>query len=156
MKNKILKIILIITILLIIFDQITKIIAKFNIHESREIGFFEISLIENQGIAFGMNNGNTQNIVLTLVILGMIINFIIKQKEQIDLKTALALSLILSGGISNLLDRIIHGGVVDFIGIKNFAIFNMADCYIVVGWILMIIFVIKFSKGILGVKNCEK
>ena len=94
--------------------------------------------------------------ILTFVILLLIVNFIRTQKEMIDTKTSVALGFILAGGISNLIDRIIRGGVMDFIQVKNFAVFNLADSYVVIGWILIVIFLIKFNQGIVGGKRCEK
>lgn len=156
MKNKILKLIFILTILLICIDQISKIIIKYNYEENIEDKIFSITLIENAGMAFGVNENNTKNIVLVTLILLLVMNFVRTQIEKIDTKMAVALSLILAGGISNLLDRIIHGGVIDFIKFKGFAIFNIADCYIVLGWILMVIFIWKINKEIVGGKKCEK
>lgn len=155
-KNKIILLILIITILLILIDQISKIVIKSNYEEPIEKGIIGIMLVENTGMAFGFNSGNTKNIILTSLILLIIINFVRNQKDRIDTKTAIAISLILAGGISNLIDRIIRGGVIDFIKIKKFAIFNIADCYIVIGWILLVILLIKFNKEIVEVKDCEK
>lgn len=153
--NKIVKLIFIITIFLICIDQLSKIILKYKYIEPIEGNFFGIVLIENDGIAFGMNSGNIKNIILTGFVLLIIINFIRNQKDRIDKKTATALGFILAGGISNLIDRIIRGGVLDFIKIQNFAIFNIADIYIVIGFILLVIFVIKFSREI-GEKDCKK
>ena len=150
-ENKILKLILGITILLILLDQMSKIVIQYYYNEP--IG---IMLIENTGMAFGFNSGNTKNIVLTLLILFIIVNFIRNQKDRIDKKTAIAISLILAGGVSNLIDRIARGGILDFIKIKHFAIFNIADCYIVIGWILLVIFLIKYNQEMVGKKDCEK
>ena len=101
-----------------------------------------IEFIKNKGVAFGINQGNTKNIVITLLIICFILNYVKNQIKYIDEKTSFSLSLILAGGISNLIDRIIKGGVVDFISIKNFAIINVADFYIVFGLFLFIIFFI--------------
>ena len=146
-KNRIIKLILIITICLIIIDQISKVVIQYR-YENPIGNFIGIELVQNMGMAFGLNSGNTKNIILTSYIIVIIINFVKNQKDRIDTETAVAISMILAGGISNLLDRIIRGGVIDFIKIKYFAIFNIADCYIVLGWILLIIMFVKFNREI--------
>lgn len=156
MKNKIIKLIFCVTICLILLDQISKIVLQYKYKEPVGNGFIRITVVENTGMAFGFNSGNTKNIILTVVVLLLVFNFIRTQKEMIDTKTAVALGFILAGGISNLIDRIVRGGVLDFIHIKNFAVFNLADCYIVIGWILIVLFLIKFNKEIVGGKDCEK
>lgn len=156
MKNKTLKIILCVTILLICIDQISKVVIQYNYKSPIGNDFIGITLAQNPGMAFGLNEGNTKNIILTALILAIIVNFIRKQIHNIDVKYAVAISMILAGGISNLIDRIIRGGVLDFIRVKGFAIFNIADCYVVLGWILMVIFIFKINIEIVGGKNCEK
>ncbi len=156
MKNKTIKLIFCITILLILIDQITKFVIQYKYENPIGNDFISITLVQNTGMAFGFNNGNTKNMILTFVILLLIMNFIRTQKEMIDTKTAIALGFILAGGIGNLIDRIVHGGVIDFIQLKNFAVFNLADCYVVIGWILIVIFLVKFNQGIVGGKRCEK
>lgn len=146
MKNKIIKLIFCVTICLILLDQISKIVLQYNYKEPVGNGLIRITIVENTGMAFGFNSGNTKNMILTMIVLLLIFNFIRTQKDMIDTKTAIAVGFILAGGISNLIDRIVRGGVMDFIHIKNFAVFNLADCYIVIGWILMILFLIKFKK----------
>ena len=155
-KNKILKLIVIITVVLILVDQASKMIIQHKFQEPVGNDIVSITLIENTGMAFGFNSGNTKNIILTSLILLIIINFIRNQKDRIDTKTAIAISFILAGGMSNLIDRIVRGGIVDFIKIKHFAIFNLADCYIVIGWVLLIIFLVKFNQELIGGKDCEK
>lgn len=142
-QNKIIKLILIMSIILIIIDQTSKCIVKLNYKDPIEGAIVTIQLIQNEGIAFGMNDGNNKNIVLTLIMLIMVINFVIRQKENITIPNAISISMILSGGISNLADRIFCGGVVDFIKVTKFAVFNIADCYIVCGWIMLVFFLIK-------------
>ena len=145
MKNK--KILLIILSIILLIDQLSKIIILNTINEIKVIipKLLEIEVIKNIGIAFGLNDGNLKNIFITMIILIIIINFIIKQQNNIDKKMTIALSLILGGGISNLIDRIIRGGVVDFIKVSTFQIFNIADISIVIGWILLIICVVNFG-----------
>ncbi len=141
MKNKIIYMFIMI-ISLILIDQISKNVLQYYYKEPVKYGLITIEFIKNKGVAFGINQGNTKNIVITLLIICFILNYVKNQIKYIDEKTSFSLSLILAGGISNLIDRIIKGGVVDFISIKNFAIINVADFYIVFGLFLFIIFFI--------------
>ena len=147
MKNK--KILLIIPGIILLIDQFSKMIILNIINESKIIipKLLEIDIIKNIGIAFGLNNGNLKNIFITIVILIMIIGFIKKQYQNIDRNMMISLSLILGGGISNLIDRIIRGGVIDFIKVSTFPIFNIADCLIVIGWVLLIICVVRIGTN---------
>ena len=65
--------------------------------------------------------------------------------------TGLALSFILGGALGNLVDRIVHGKVTDFIdwfyGAHHWPAFNMADSFITIGVTLLIIESIFFARG---------
>jgi len=146
LKNKILKMVIVIIILLIIIDQISKFIVIKHFSDYTPNGAVGIQLTQNTGMAFGFNDGNTRNIVLSMIVIIIIFNFMRTQKEIIDTKTYVAISIILSGGFSNLIDRIFRGGIVDFIKIYKFPIFNLADTFIFIGWALIIIFLIKYTR----------
>ena len=66
------------------------------------------------------------------------------QQEQIDKKTYFALSLVIAGAIGNLIDKIFRGYVLEFIVIKSLC-FNIADIFIVLGWILMALFLAIYT-----------
>lgn len=156
-KKKKIFLIVYITILLMLVDQTMKYVVQTQDYNEIYFGIVEIKLTKNQGVAFSLNNGNIKNIIITSIVLALIINFIVKQINKFDKNTIYSVSFVLAGGITNLIDRIFKGGVVDFIKVKNFSVFNLADCYIVLGWILFVVFFIIFNnKKDLGEKNCEK
>ena len=130
-----------IILIIILLDQITKIIFVQDMTVIK--GVLNFTYTENVGGAFGIFSSSTIGIIiLNLILLYMIIRFMILQRERMDKKMLISLILIVSGGISNLLDRIFRGFVVDFIDINPifaFPIFNIADIVLVIGWILLIV-----------------
>ena len=152
MKNKKIKLMIFLIIIFLLLDQLSKILAiNFN---NLKLGFIQIENVYNDGIAFGMNSGNLSNAILVFLVICIIINFVYNQKEKLDNKTAIALSMVISGGTGNLIDRIFRGGVFDFIKIWNFPVFNLADCFIVVGWILLIWnLIVFFIKDMQDIKS---
>ena len=107
--------------------------------------FLNISLIWNEGIAFGLFSFDSQiayNFLTTLIILVIlaILLMIIKSKSY----ERYALLMILGGALGNVFDRIIYKRVPDFIdfhvGDFHWFIFNVSDIFITIGVILMIFF----------------
>lgn len=149
MKNKIIKLIVILVAILVILDQASKLLIGNLVTEPIGNDAFKIEIISNTGLAFGFNDGsNVKNIFIMLFVLFIVIKFVKDQIELIDTKTAVALSMVLAGGLSNLIDRIFRGAVLDFIKIFKFPIFNIADILVVVGAILLIIFLVVFTRKI--------
>lgn len=146
MKNKTIRLIIIIATIIVVIDQLSKFLLTNYLNTSIGNIIFKLEMVENTGMAFGFNEGNTKNIFLMIIVLGMMISFIKKQIERIDKKTSIALAMAMGGGISNLIDRIFRGYVLDFIRIYKFPVFNIADACVIIGWILLIIFLIDFSK----------
>lgn len=145
---------LIVTILLIAIDQITKYIALINLKPISSTvfikGFMDFTFVENRGAAFGILEGQRWFfVVITVTISVAIIYAFLKlpnKKEYMYLRVSLV--LILSGAIGNVIDRFFRGYVVDFFEFTfiNWPVFNVADIYVVVGTILfafLLFFVIK-------------
>ena len=144
----------IITGLLIFFDQFTKYLALTKLKGEEAIvliqDVLELDYLENRGSAFGMfQNQKVFLLASGFVFLAFILYFMLKIPiEKKYLLIHLCLTGILAGGIGNMIDRFRFGFVVDFISfvLIHFPIFNVADCYIVVSVILLmleILFVLK-------------
>lgn len=147
--SKVTSMIIGLVILLILLDQAIKLVIIINNPNKTIIqNFIEIKLTENTGGAFGVGQNSTFSYIVTnVIVLGIIIKFMTNGNKLIDMKTKIVLSLVLAGGISNLLDRIIRGFVVEFINVKNIPVFNLADLYITIGWIgFVVIFTIFTFK----------
>ena len=147
MKNSvILKRTIIISFIIILIDQISKILA-ISICENGSIeiinNVFSLNLTKNIGVAFSLNKDNIKNIIISFFIIVFILRYLFTNQKFINKITLTSLDLVLAGGISNLVDRIFRGGVIDFIQISSFPIFNFADCMIVIGWMLFAIYIIK-------------
>ena len=143
MKKKI--ILAVVSILIIMLDQISKLIMiDKNINILPQVLSF--SYTQNTGVAFGLISNNIIFVIIfNIVILGIIIKFLKENNESIDYTVLVSLILILSGGIGNLIDRILKGYVVDFIKFDfiNFPIFNVADISITLGIFILVIIIVK-------------
>lgn len=130
--------------LLIAIDQITKYIFS---KQTIDLGLIAITPITNTGMSFGLFNGNNLLFILiTLAILTLLILFRKEFKETPVLHT-----LILAGATGNLIDRLIQGHVLDFIDLKFFPVFNIADTLIFLGVTGIIIY--ELNKMIKDNKN---
>lgn len=128
-----------ISVITIIIDQLIKLFIKTNITKDIVIipKIFKITNIINTGAAFSiLKNNNTLLILITIIIL-VLLNYYIK-KNNIE-NDYFELGIILGGIVGNLFDRLLYNGVIDYIEISNFPVFNLADALIVLGIILLII-----------------
>jgi len=110
-----------------------------------------INPIHNTGIAFGLFSG-LSNYLLPLTFLGIILIFIYLKHFSFDFVLQLSLLVILGGAISNIFDRIVLGYVRDFIDLKVWPVFNLADVFIVLGSIILTL-KIFFKKNCFCKKN---
>lgn len=153
--NKVMLIVILIMVLLILLDQGIKLFIVENPENTIINGVLKFKLVENTGAAFGIGEDSTISyIVINIVVLGIITKFMVNGNQLIDMKTKVLLSLILAGGLSNLIDRIFRGYVIDYIDftqIINFPIFNLADICITIGWVgvaaIFAVFTIKEKRN---------
>ncbi len=169
--------VLIASLFVVIADQISKFIVKgisipllnINLHgmfPGQKIpiagNFFDITFVENPGIAFGINFGDTFKFfiaVFSIIACALLILYLYKNRHK-PLPFRLAVALIIGGALGNLFDRIFYGvifgygplfygNVVDFFNIKFFNIFiferllgsyvfNIADVAVTTGVLLLL------------------
>lgn len=143
-NNKKIIIMCLIVVFLILLDQLIKIVILNNLHGSSINlikNFLNLTYVENTGGAFGVGSENIATIIIiNIIIITVILRFIYKKRNEISYFVLVGLSLVLAGGISNLLDRIFRGFVIDYIDINllfKYPMFNVADILIVFGCIII-------------------
>ncbi|HDZ5339640.1 TPA: lipoprotein signal peptidase [Campylobacter fetus] len=104
--------------------------------------FIDLVLVFNKGVAFSMFEFLGTNLkYIQLALIAVLLGYLFRQKELLKSHTA-AFGLLLGGGCSNILDRFVHGGVVDYIFWHkwfNFAVFNFADMMIDLAILIILI-----------------
>lgn len=151
---------ILIFVLLVAVDQITKFFAVDRLKERVSVSiiedFFSLTYVENRGAAFGMlQGGKWIFLAITAVVLVFIIIYYAKHKRtKENLWLRIALTMVAAGAVGNAADRLIRGFVVDFFDFNifgyDFPVFNFADILVVVGTILLaggIIFMDDKQKG---------
>lgn len=147
--------IFILPVIIILLDQITKIMAINYLKISAPYiiidNFFQLNYVENYGAAFGiLQNKKIFFIIITLAVILAITIFLVKNYYQMNTFMRIGLGMLLGGAIGNFIDRVRLGYVVDFISFRlinryDFPVFNIADVFIVVGTGLILLLVL-FDK----------
>lgn len=144
-------------------DQLTKyyIISNFELGESKNFlnGFIDIIYINNKGGAWGILQGHTWTL-LSLTAVLMLICFTLLLKLGKNNKVLFwSITFVLFGGLGNMIDRITReGNVVDFLHFEfwpEFPIFNIADCAVVIGALLLVIYFIYDSRRDAKIKKAK-
>ena len=139
---------LLLVILIVIIDQISKKIIIgmiFNPYRVIEVtSFFNMVHVYNTGISFGLFNTGSElgRWILVLVAIALIIVLFIWLFRTKSVYVVICLVLVLGGALSNLVDRIIIGAVIDFLDFHllgfHWPAFNLADSCIVIGALLLL------------------
>ena len=110
-----------------------------------------INLVKNKGIGFGVAIPEKLEFIfyfLLLIILLILIYRLVKAWPAKNKLTAFALAIIITGALSNIIDRIKYGAVIDFIDLKVWPVFNLADMMITAGVMLLLINSIRPTGGL--------
>ena len=131
----------------IALDQLTKYFVRANMQPADSIpvigNWLRILYVRNTGTAFSMFAGNKWiTVVLTSVLIAACIVFVIKEAASGSKVTAILLTFVIAGGVSNLIDRLTLGYVTDMISCGSFAVFNVADIGVTCGCFLTVIYLL--------------
>jgi signal peptidase II len=155
------KFLLLVTLPLILIDQLTKWLIQTHIPYGSAVqiipGFFSLVYVSNTGAAFSIFQGNNFFfIALALVALAAVLFWLIrdqfnpKKEQRLSVAAKIACSLFAAGIIGNLLDRVLKGSVVDFLDfyIQRYAwpSFNVADSCICVAAALLVLMSFRKSQ----------
>lgn len=131
-------------VLIVAFDQFTKYLATAKLKGSTPVrfipNFIQFRYAENTGMAFSMLSGARWIfVILTLAVCIAALWYMYSNKCK-SLWLYWSMGVVVSGGIGNLIDRILHAFVVDFIEpiFVNFAVFNIADCAVTCGAVVLV------------------
>ena len=148
--------------IMVLADQISKtaIRSTMTLYESITVipGFFHLTYITNDGMAFGINFPfgiyifSTISIILTVILFWYLWTI---REENIILRSGVA--MILAGAIGNLIDRLLLGEVVDFldfmIGDLHWYVFNFADSFVTIGMGIILYDAIFLEKKRQAISN---
>jgi signal peptidase II len=135
-----------IAMLVVALDQTTKTLALDHVHGPTHVwGPFGLALGYNSGSAFSLFTG--QPALLAVLAGAAVVALVVLVWRSSSLLLVLGCGLLLGGTIGNLSDRLArayHGDVVDFITLTHWPTFNVADCAITAGIVLLVVALVFF------------
>jgi len=137
-----------IILLVILADQAVKALIRgaFDPWESRDIlgKIFSLTYVQNRGVAFSMFSGAGWILILIPLIAIVIGIWYMEKHRNQHWSLYLSLSMVIGGGISNIIDRAVLGFVTDMFDFHFWPVFNVADIAICVGCGILIIYILKY------------
>ena len=129
-------------LLIFLLDQFSKLYISRNLFLGQSVAvvknILHISLVHNSGVAFGLfKNQKTFFIILSLIIIFYMLRDFVLNERHYTLSKRIGLGLILGGAGGNLLDRLRLGYIVDFLDLRIWPVFNIADLSICTGAFLV-------------------
>jgi len=135
---------------IIFLDQLSKFFAikllQLNTPVSLIKNFLYITLVHNRGAAFGILKNQLLLFVMISCFAILLILFHLKNKKN-PFFFKVSLSLILAGAVGNLIDRLRFGYVIDFLDLRFWPVFNLADSALTIG-VLLLSWELLFNKNV--------
>ena len=140
-------------LILLIIDQYSKFIVDRTLSVGETIpiieNFFNLTYVQNRGVAFGLFQGKIDIVsILAIVAIGLILFYFCKNFKKISFLERIAYTMIFSGAVGNMIDRIFRAYVVDMLDFRGTSslIFNFADVWINIGVVLIIVEHVFFNR----------
>lgn len=131
----------------VILDQLTKFLIRQNFQLGQSIplikNIFHFTYVTNTGAAFGLFKGINLFFILFSIMVIIVIFYHLRKIVEGDSLLQFAVGLLLGGTIGNLIDRLLHGAVIDFLDFRVWPVFNIADSAVTISIALLIIFLWK-------------
>lgn len=134
-------------LLLTAADQLSKLLAARFLKNATGLvlvpGVFELSYLENRGVAWGLFSGMRWLFLIAAVLVILFVCYLWRRlPDTASYRAFRALSVLFAAGAAgNAIDRLVRGYVIDFFyfSLIDFPVFNIADCYVCVSLILLVI-----------------
>ena len=153
-KKKLYLILAIMIFLIIFIDQLSKVLV---IHYGEITWISDKIVLKPTEMQNSMYDETSRGVTIltNLVIVAIIFGIIKSDNQFVTKKTKILLSFAFAGAVSNIIDRLCRGSVVEFINIGNFPAFNMADVCILIGWVSFVAIFASFSAKELTKKKSK-
>lgn len=139
-------------LIMVVLDQLSKWLAVVYLQPVGSVpfipGVLRLTYAHNTGAAFSMLAGKQEFLIGITAVAMLVMLCILLRRKAPNAFAHWGLAMVVGGGIGNLIDRVLNGYVVDYFDVvfMKFAIFNVADCFVVVGCVCLFIGVL-FSEA---------
>ncbi|MBS1883893.1 MAG: signal peptidase II [Actinobacteria bacterium] len=135
-------------VLVLIADQVAKEIVEKHVvlgEQVEVLGPLKLTLSHNEGVAFGLaTGGGVVLVVISLIALGVVLWLFSRDPGRPGMWVATG--LLAGGAFGNLVDRVRHGHVTDFIELPHWPPFNLADCAITCGVVILLVIYLREAE----------
>lgn len=135
-------------LVVLVLDQVVKDIVEHHIvlgEQVNVLGPLKLTLSHNEGIAFGLaDGGGVLLVAISLIALGVVLWLFSRDPTRRGMWVATG--LLAGGAFGNLVDRIRHGHVTDFIELPHWPPFNLADCAITCGVVILLVIYLREAE----------
>ena len=146
----------VLVVALVVLDQVVKFLVRANIPLGGDVPFLphilQLTYVQNTGAAFSLLEEHTWILTIVSLVVSVLLVVLLVKKVFPRPFAMAALSMVLAGAVGNLIDRAVMGYVTDMVQVLfvKFAVFNLADVFVVTGAILLVLYVI------FGWDRCER